>query len=407
MKGIFRLPLTIQIRLWGSFLNRITSSSIMPFIALYLTERTSKEFAGTYLLLTVIIIFLSNIISGYFCDKFGRKKILNVFSTFESICLFTIFLSVSINSTSLFIIMYMLYILVSTFKRPALTALIQDAVTKENKKLVYRLDYWLTNLSLAIGASLGGFLYKDYKEGLFLSLTITSFILTILYILFIKENKRLKNNNHKNPIMDFYISYREVITDKRYVSLVIGGALILSAELCTSSYISVRLAEDFKDINMLGIDITGIKMFSLINIINTTMVILFTFIVGFCVDRFSFKKIFIIGLIAYICGYTALMSANSFYMLVFSIIIATLGELVYSPIKSTEQLDLVPKEKRGVYASFSSVGYTLSDSIAKITLILSSFLSPIFISIFIFFIVSIGSILLYLSIFYKRKIVNT
>ena len=398
--NILHLPLTIQIRVWGSFINRISSSAILPFIALYLTQEIGKQFAGTFLGAIVLVIFISNIISGYICDRFGRKRVLNIFSFFESFFILILLISVYLHNINLFLIGYSFYILCATFKRPALTALVQDAVTKENKKLVYRLDYWLTNLSLAIGATMGGLLYKDHKILLFAILFVTSVLLTALYIIFIKESKKGKYKIiHKNPILDFYHNYKEVVRDKRYVMLVLGGAFILSAELSTSSYVAVRLSENFTPINIQGVSIDGIRMFSIINLINTSLVIFFTFLIGYIVEISNTRKIFIFGLFIYTLGYTTLMFANVFLLIIISIIIATVGELIFHPIKNSEQLDFVPKNKRGSYASFSSIGYTLSDSIAKAVLLCSAFLNPLVISLFMFIVMCTGSILLVKSIF--------
>ncbi len=48
--------------------------------------------------------------------------------------------------------------------------------------------YWANNLSIAIGGSLGGFLFKDYLFELLIALSITALITVILIVFFIDES---------------------------------------------------------------------------------------------------------------------------------------------------------------------------------------------------------------------------
>ncbi|MCD8898489.1 hypothetical protein [Mammaliicoccus sciuri] len=66
---IKELPINIHIRLWGGSLNRLISSAIFPFMALYLSDFISQKFASIYLSFTVIIGYITNLIAGYAIDR--------------------------------------------------------------------------------------------------------------------------------------------------------------------------------------------------------------------------------------------------------------------------------------------------------------------------------------------------
>ena len=72
-----------------------------------------------------------------------------------------LFMTVSLYPTDkmiwLFAIAYVGFIITSSLGRPSMQAIIIDSTTPENRKAVYTIDYWLMNLSMAIGAALGGF----------------------------------------------------------------------------------------------------------------------------------------------------------------------------------------------------------------------------------------------------------
>ena len=70
------LPQNIKVRLGTSFFNRMASSSVMPFMALYFAHELNKIWAGVFLIFTVLITFVANLLGGYLSDRFKRKKIL-------------------------------------------------------------------------------------------------------------------------------------------------------------------------------------------------------------------------------------------------------------------------------------------------------------------------------------------
>ena len=53
--------------------------------------------------------------------------------------------------------------------------------------------------------------------------------------------------------------------------------------------------------------------------------------------QISNKNVLLIGLIIYGIGYVTVTSANTFYVLILFNLIATMGELIYSPVRNAEQ----------------------------------------------------------------------
>lgn len=173
---------------------------------------------------------------------------------------------------------------------------------------------------------------------------------------------------------------------------------IVSVELSLDNYISVRLNDTFQTVHIYGMEIEGVHMFSILNIENMILVVGLTFFVSHLTNRFSNRKALMIGLILYGIGYVILTSSNSMFLLLLFGLIATLGELIYSPIYFTEQAQLIPENNRGSYSAFSSVAYNGADLIARSSLIIGAFLPPIFMSIYLGFIILLGIILIHSSI---------
>ncbi len=400
------LPQNIKVRLGTSFFNRMASSSVMPFMALYFAHELNKIWAGVFLIFTVLITFAANLLGGYLSDRFKRKKILLITSTTSASMFFimTLTLLPQEDWVWLFAISYVGYMISGSIGRPSMSAIIMDSTTKETRKSVYTLDYWLVNLSMAIGAAMGGLLYSHHQLELFIILTCTSTMIAVAYKIWLIDGKvRQLTQTHENFFIDLLHNYKIALQDTRYVKLVLGFMFILSAELSLNSYIGVRLSESFESVHVFGYQIEGVQMLSLMNIENMLLVVLLTFTVSKITDRFSNKNILVMGLIIYGIGYIFLTSANSWYMLLSFGFIATIGELMYSPIFNTEQANMIPEDKRGSYSAFSNVSYNGAELIARSSIIIGAFAAPMMMSVYVGLIIAGGTALAYFSIFYKEN----
>ncbi|MFJ7971550.1 MDR family MFS transporter [Psychrobacillus sp. NPDC096389] len=399
-------PQNIKVRLITSFFNRAVSSAVMPFMALFFAQEMSKVWAGTFLICTVFISFFVNLIGGYISDRFPRKRVL-VLTSFLSAMMFfmmTISLFPKENIIWLFAVAYVAYIVTSSLGRPAMHAIIIDSTTPENRKEVYAVDYWLVNLSMAIGAALGGLLYINHQIELFAVLSFTSVCLPIAYkIWLVDEHTQRFEKRHNNVFLDLIQNYKVAFQDRPFVKVVIGSMFIFAAEFTLNSYIGVRLAETFKTIHLGDFQVAGVRMLSVLNIENMLLVVCFTFLINRFTDRFSKKKVLLSGLIIYSIGYITITSANTWYILILFNFVATIGELIYSPVRNAEQANMIPADKRGSYSAFSNFSFSGAELIARSTIILGAFLIPTMMSVYIGILLMIGISLVYTGFFINRK----
>ncbi|MFW0782081.1 MDR family MFS transporter [Rossellomorea marisflavi] len=395
-------PQNIKVRMITSFFNRAVSSAVMPFMALFFATEMNKIWAGMFLIATVIIGFIVNLIGGYVSDRFSRKRVLLVTSWLNAACF--LLMTVSLFPEEKWIIVfagaYILFIITSSLGRPAMHAIIIDSTTPENRKAVYALDYWLINLSMAIGAALGGLLYLHHKQELFIMLTVTSTIIPVAYGIWLKDEfKGFLEKKHKNVLVDLINNYRIAFKDSAFVKVVAGTTFILAAEFSLNSYIGIRLAEEFRSVTVGGFEVAGVRMLSFLNIENMLLVVFLTFFVNRWTDKISKRKGILIGLLIYGLGYAVLTSANTWYVLILFNLIATIGELIYSPIRNAEQANMIPDDKRGSYSAFSNLSFSGADLIARSTIILGAFLIPTMMSVYMGALVMIGTALVYTGLF--------
>lgn len=398
-------PQNIKVRLITSFFNRAVSSAVMPFMALFFAQEMSKVWAGVFLICTVFISFFVNLVGGYISDRFPRKRVLLLTSFISALTFLVMTFSLipEKNVIWLFALAYVAYIVASSLGRPAMHAIIIDSTTPENRKEVYALDYWLVNLSMAIGAALGGLLYINHQIELFAMLSLTSISLPIAYkIWLIDEHTKLTAKKYNNVFLDLIHNYKVAFQDRPFAKVVIGSMFIFAAEFTLNSYIGVRLAETFEIIHIGDFQVAGVRMLSILNIENMLLVVCFTFLINRFTDRFSKKKVLLSGLIIYSVGYITITSANTWYILILFNFIATLGELIYSPVRNAEEANMIPADKRGSYSAFSNFSFSGAELIARSTIIIGAFLIPTMMSVYIGILLMIGIFLVYTGFFFRK-----
>ena len=218
------------------------------------------------------------------------------------------------------------------------------------------------------------------------------------------QGVQLLEKTHKNIFVDLLHNYKVAFQDKPFVMVVVGSMFIYAAEFSLNSYIGVRLTEDFKSIFAGGFEIAGVRMLSILNIQNMLMVVLLTFFISKMTDKFSKRKMLLFGLCIYSVGYAVITSANIWYVLILFNALATIGELIYSPIANAEKANMMPENKRGSYSAFSGLSFSGADLIARSTIIMGAFLVPTMMSVYIGIILMAGTFLLYSGLFVANKI---
>lgn len=172
-----------------------------------------------------------------------------------------------------------------------------------------------------------------------------------------------------------FTNYYIAAKDKRWVILILGIALYSAAEFSLQNYTGIRLSKEFNPITLFSIPIDGVRMLSLLQVINTIMVVCFTFVVSRLTEKKNERTVVIVGLFVYVTGYSLMASANSIYLLIPLAIIATIGELASAPILNARQVNLIPEDKQASYLSFASLSFQGSQLLAALGLTLGGYLA--------------------------------
>ncbi|HHU6751525.1 TPA: MDR family MFS transporter [Staphylococcus pseudintermedius] len=397
-----KLSMTLRVRLISNFFQDIITTAFLPFIALYLSDLANPTFAGIFLTLLVVANFPVTLIGGHLIENIPKKKAVLLYQGIMGIMLLfmTMIMTGTHHNIALFCLCYTVFNLVWGLQYPAMDTIIMDAITPEVEGFIYKIEYWLTNMAMALGAVIGGLTYENHKTALLFTAFVVFFI--VLFSLW----KWLPNDvpylsqqpTQVHPIR-ILKSYETVLKDRRFVILMLGFSIMMMGELSTSSYVAIRLKEEFHTFQLFSFSIDGIKMYSTMMLVNTIIVITCTYIISKWTMAFKQSHILVIGLIMYVIGYASITYLNHFYFLILFMIIVTIGEIIYVPIFDEQRFKMIPAHKRGTYSALFSLGFNFSELLARFGIVLGVFLTSWGMGIYILIFLSIGAYCIYYAIY--------
>ncbi|WP_221563437.1 MFS transporter [Alkalihalobacillus sp. TS-13] len=367
----------IRIRIYTSFLSRLIGSMIFPFMAIYFTNAINAFWAGTLLLINVIIQFVAGLYGGYLADILGRKRMMVTGEWMKVIGFVGMILANSPWYTSPWVTFSMMTIIgiASGLVNPAAEAMLIDVSTKETRAFMYAINYWAVNMSLMLGLIVGGFLYKTHFFELLLALFLMSLVTlwmtsTLIHETFTPEGTTTKPYGIK-PILQ---SYKTVITDIPFVLFILGGIAVLSIEFQRNNFIAVRLEKEIipKTYSLFGgldMSIDGVKLLSLLTVENTIIIVFFTGIVAKWIRNKPEQPIMYTGFILFGLGYGILAFSNDLMTLALAVVVLSIGELMYVPTRQSILADIVDDSKRGAYMAFNGFVFQIGKMVGALGII--------------------------------------
>lgn len=370
--------LNIKIRMIVSFVSDVAEMSIFPFMAIYFSDKLGLAWAGGILTLTTVVSIIFGMYGGSWADRFGRKKVMVAGYMIQTASFVIIALANSpwFESVWLTFIMFFLLSITSRFTDPASEALLIDVSSEEERPSMYRFIYWSTNLAFSIGIILGGLFFKTHKFELFLGFSILSIFTFLLTLGWIQDQYVPKKDEKvKNRFISGLVSnYVKVFKDSRFMVLSLSTLLILSLEFQLYGFIAVRLNKDIHA-SIFGFIIDGPKMLSILIITNTMIVIFASHIIGKMTQKFNINSVLFGGLFMYVVGYSFLAWNDMVVVLIIAIAVATVGELLFQPIRSSYVAQLAKKDAIGSYIAVSGLAMDAGQILGSLGIMVSALLS--------------------------------
>ena len=335
------LPKEIYIIFFSRIVNNM-GSFVFPMLALIMTQKigTSKDKAGLFITLVALISAPSILLGGILVDKIGRKKVLIIFQGFSGM-IFVLcgFIKVSM----LLAVVMMVAQLFAATSMPATDSMIADLTTPENRKDAFSLLYMGNNIGLAIGPVMGGLLYKNHLNIVFIGDGITTLVSLLLIYIFIKETKNIVHNKKSEGKNNEDREVGTIFDVLKKRPILVTFACILFIYQFSYSQFSFSLPLDLAEI----FGEFGARNFGILAGVNAFVVISLTPIISKLTDKIKPVVVIAFGGFLYAIAFGSLGFINKLPLFFISIIVMTIGEISISINLGTYIANHTPASHRG------------------------------------------------------------
>ncbi|WP_085521089.1 MFS transporter [Tuberibacillus sp. Marseille-P3662] len=396
----------IKWRFVVDFCSITASTMIIPYLAIYFSGKVGATLTGILFVIVIMSGVIGSFVGGYLSDLIGRKKIMLMS---ELIVALTFYVIAMLNSpwfefpyvTAGIFVINMFF---SGCFHPVVMALILDSSTSASREGIFRINYWISNLAIAVGSLVGGFLFSNHHFLLFLIIATVSLLSSVITALFLteeyhpsatKEVTSQSEDKQTYSLKALLRQYGGIFKDRVFLFFILGGLLVTALESQLTNYIGVRLSKDMGETALFAFghmewSLDGTELLGVLKSENTILVVVGTFLITKVTKRLSHHSKLLGGGMMFVIGYVALSMFHHPLILIGVMLLATCGELIYVPVEQAIMGDIVPDDSRSTYMAFQQMALMISEIIAGLFITLGSFLTAGMMSLILFIMGMLG-----------------
>lgn len=329
--GIRSLPAPVWILCAGSFVNRF-GSFVAVFLILYLREKGySIAEAGFVVSLYGAGNVMAAAVGGLVADRLGRKNAIAI-SMFSSAG--TLLALSQADEIVLIGALTVLAGLTGEMYRPASSALLADLVPAGQRLPAFALNRLAINLGFAAGPATAGLLADRSFTYLFVGDALTSIVFGVVALAALPEGVRTRRGDERRGE-----GVRTIARDRAFLFFLVSSMLGAFVYFQSNATFPLHVKES---------GLSNADYGLLISLNGLAIVVLelpFTSIT----QRFPTIPTLAVGSILVGLGFALNAWAESLAALAFTVLIWTIGEIVYAPVASAYVADIAPAHLRGRY----------------------------------------------------------
>ncbi|UXH46427.1 MFS transporter [Rossellomorea vietnamensis] len=379
----------IKFRMIDAFMSSAVYNMMLPFLAIYFAGEFGIANAGILLSIYFASGIISSLLGGHISDEYGRRKTLIICGSIRLVSLGIIVLSNStlFHSAEISFVMFVIINATAGISVPTNQAMLLDVSTLEERKEIFSIEYWTLNTALFLGSVIGGYFFEDYKFYVFLLCFFISSVSLFIVVYFIKESIPKTSmtmdgvSKSKSPLSKLAQNLSIVKRNKAFLLIVLASFLILSVETQAKNYFGVNLSELIESQTLIGgISLSGTQMYGFLRAENALLIMLLSLSVAKWVKNMNGMHLLIIGISLNVLGYMLLVINFNYSILFIAMLIATLGEMLYWPIKKTYLSEYIPENNKGAFLAINGLVGRGAAMTGSFSLIIGAFLNHYYIA---------------------------
>ena len=325
------LPRPTWILFGGTFINRF-GTFVMPFLAIYMTRQGySPTQAGLAVSAYGAGHMCASMLGGHLADRIGRRHTIAL-SMFGS-CGAMLALSQAHTLPAVLSLAFLVG-LVAELYRPAATALLGDLVKPDQRVAAFGMYRFAINLGFAFGPATAGLLASRSFLYVFVGDAATSFVYGVVALLALPHGLRSSSKDEQANE-----GLRSALSNRPFL-------FFLAATLCVT-WIEFQLHSTMP-LYVFHLGYTP-ATYGLLLSINGVMIVLFELALTSWTQRFPPKPLIALGYGVTGLGVAMTGLAHATPMLVLSVVVWTMGEMIFAPVTGAFVTGLAPERYRGRY----------------------------------------------------------
>jgi MFS family permease len=315
----------------GTFVNRF-GQFVMPFLTIYLTRQGySIPQAGFAVSAYGAGHIFASMLGGHLADRIGRRHTIALSMLTTGVLMLALSQA---RSYGAILVLAFLVGLSGELYRPAASALLGDLVTPEQRVAAFGMYRFAINLGFAAGPATAGFLADYGFLWLFVGDAVTSIVYGLVALFALPHGLRSSASEEKPAE-----ALRYALRDKTFV-------LFLLATLCVT-WIDFQMSSTLP----LHVQDAGYSpaTYGMLISINGVLIVLFELMIIAWTQKFPAQPLIALGYLLTGIGFALTAFAHSLEMLAATVVIWTIGEMIFAPVTGAFVAGLAPERYRGRY----------------------------------------------------------
>lgn len=328
--------------LWsGTFVNRL-GTMVEPFLAVYLTAERGLSLAATGAVMAIFGLgsIVSQVVGGILTDRIGRRATLTGGMLATAAAMLTLGYTTSVPAVV--VVMFVLGITIDMY-RPASQALLADLIPPADRPRAYGLLFWAINLGFAVAMVLGGTMARAGFSWLFWMDAVTCVIFGLLVWRAVPETRAPRSESTPG-------SFADVLRDRVAVGTVLIA--LVYAFVYLQAYTTLPLA-----MRRSGLPPSAYGYAMAMNGIG--IVIVQPLLVAWLSRRDS-SRVLAAGMAVVGLGLGLTAIATSLVEYAATVLVWTLGEILFAAVAMSIISDLAPAHLRGRYSGFYGTSWSVA-----------------------------------------------